>query len=73
MKKLKHLVITLILLSLSTIMNAQDVSKESGVGQFMRSNQRSYVVVAVMLTILAGLILYIVRLDRKIGKLEKED
>ena len=38
----------------------------------MRSNGRIYVVVAVMLTILAGLILYIVRLDKKLKKLEKE-
>ena len=38
----------------------------------MRSNGRIYVVVAVMLTILAGLVLYLVRLDRKIRKLEKE-
>jgi hypothetical protein len=36
-----------------------------------RSNGRIYVVVAVMLTILIGLILYLVRLDRKIRKLEK--
>ena len=39
----------------------------------MRSNGRIYVVVAVMLTILIGLILYIVRLDKKISKLEKEN
>ena len=39
----------------------------------MRSNGRIYVVVAVMLTILIGLVLYIVRLDRKISKLEKEN
>jgi succinate dehydrogenase hydrophobic anchor subunit len=38
----------------------------------MRSNGRIFVVVAVMLTILIGLILYIVRLDRKISKIEKE-
>jgi Ca2+/Na+ antiporter len=73
MRKMKHLVTTLLLLGLSIIMNAQDGTNESGVGQFMRSNQRSYVVVAVMLTILAGLILYIVRLDRKISKLEKDN
>jgi len=72
MRKLKYLFILLLLLSLSTITNAQDGNKESTVGEFMRSDQRSYVVIAVMLTILAGLILYIVRLDRKIGKLEKE-
>ena len=72
MRKLKHLFIILLLLGLSQISNAQDEGKETTVGEFMRSDQRSYVVIAVMLTILAGLILYIVRLDRKISKLEKE-
>jgi hypothetical protein len=37
----------------------------------MRSNGRIYVVVAVVLTILVGLILYLVRVDRKISKLER--
>jgi hypothetical protein len=37
----------------------------------MTSNGKIYVVIAVMLTILAGLVLYLVRLDRKISKLEK--
>lgn len=37
----------------------------------MRSSGKIYVVIAVILTILAGLILYVVRLDRKISKLEK--
>lgn len=39
----------------------------------MRSEGRIYVVVAVMLTILAGLIIYVARVDRKISKLEKEN
>lgn len=47
--------------------------QESGMADLMRSNGRIYVVVAVMLTILAGLVLYLVRLDRKISKLEKEN
>lgn len=72
MKKLKPLFILLLLLVLSTIINAQDGKNESSVGVFMRSNQRSYVVIAVMLTILIGLILYMVRVDRKLSKLEKE-
>lgn len=38
----------------------------------MRSNGRIYVVVAVVLTILVGLILYVIRLDKKISRLEKE-
>jgi hypothetical protein len=39
----------------------------------MRSNGKIYVVIAVILTILGGLILYLVRLDKKISRLEKSD
>lgn len=38
----------------------------------MRSNGKIYVVVAVILTIFAGIVIYLVRLDRKITKLEKQ-
>jgi hypothetical protein len=38
----------------------------------MRSNGKIYVVVAVILTIFAGLILYLIRLDRRITKIEKD-
>jgi uncharacterized transporter YbjL len=37
----------------------------------MRKEGKIYVVIAVILTIFAGLVLYLVRLDRKISKLEK--
>lgn len=37
----------------------------------MRSNGKIYVVVAVMLTIFIGIIIYLIRLDRKITNLEK--
>jgi tRNA(Phe) wybutosine-synthesizing methylase Tyw3 len=38
----------------------------------MRSNGKIYVVVAVLTTILAGIVLYLIRLERKIKRLEKE-
>lgn len=38
----------------------------------MRSNGRIYVVIAVVVTILIGLLLYVFRLDRKISRLEKD-
>lgn len=38
----------------------------------LRSDGKIYVVVAVVLVILVGLILYVVRLDRKISRLEKD-
>ncbi|TMI72307.1 MAG: CcmD family protein [Bacteroidetes bacterium] len=73
MKKMKYLLVSLLLLGGSTILNAQDDSQGKSVGNFMYSNQRSYVVIAVMLTILLGLILFMVRVDRKLTKLEKEN
>jgi len=38
----------------------------------MRSSGKIYVVVAVIVTLFTGLVLYIISLDRKITKLEKE-
>jgi hypothetical protein len=49
---------------------AQD-AQPAEMADVMRSNGKIYVVIAVILTILAGLILYVVRLDRKISRLEK--
>ena len=39
----------------------------------MRSNGKIYVVVAVLATIFAGIFAYLVYLDRKLTKLEKEN
>lgn len=38
----------------------------------MRSNGRIYVLVAVVVTILIGLLLYVFRIDRKLSRLEKD-
>jgi len=70
MMKFKKLFFLLSLLLVSLIGFGQD--KKVEMADLMRSNGRIYVVVAVVLTILTGLILYVVRLDRKISKFEKE-
>jgi len=51
---------------------AQEASNNDSMASLMRSNGKIYVVVAVVLTILLGLFAYLIRLDRKISKLEKE-
>lgn len=51
---------------------AQEAYANESMASLMRSNGKIYVVVAVVLTILFGLIAYLIRLDRKISKLEKE-
>lgn len=48
---------------------AQDARPE--MADLMRSNGKIYVVVAVCLTILLGLFIYVFLLDRKISRLEK--
>lgn len=45
----------------------------AGTEDVMRSNGKIYVVVAVCLTILIGLFLYVFSIDRKLSKLEKEN
>ena len=49
---------------------AQDAKPE--MADMMRGNGKIYVVVAVCLTILIGLLIYVFLLDRKISRLEKE-
>jgi uncharacterized membrane protein YvlD (DUF360 family) len=61
-------ILSLLIFSFFTIViNAQEVE----MADTMKSNGKIYVVIAVMLTILAGIVLYLIRLDRKISKLEK--
>lgn len=56
------------------LIQAQETAGQKSVmADLMRSNGKIYVVIAVMLTILAGLIWYVIRLDRKISKFEKGD
>ena len=71
MKRIKNITLLLLLMLNAFLVSAQ--GKKTEMADLMRSNGRIYVVVAVMLTILVGLVLYLVRLDRKIGKLEKEN
>ena len=54
---------------LTTVSFAQDAKPE--MADMMRSNGKIYVVVAVCLTILIGLFIYVFLLDRKISRLEK--
>jgi predicted Na+-dependent transporter len=66
---MKKMMLMLTLLMTTLISFAQEKVE---MADTMRSNGRIYVVVAVVLTILIGLVLYMIRLDRKIAKLEKE-
>ncbi|HKZ67509.1 MAG TPA: hypothetical protein VJ111_14180 [Chitinophagaceae bacterium] len=72
MQKIKTIFSFFILMLVTIFVQAQEETAKTGFGETMRSSGRIYVVIAVILTILIGLILYLVRLDKKIRKLEKE-
>lgn len=72
MNLIKQISLIIFLLAGSTLLYAQDVKGKSGFDSLMRGNGRIYVVVAVLVCILIGLFVYIIRLDRKLSKLEKE-
>ena len=63
--------LSLLLLCTGMILHAQPGTQKE-ITDLMRSNGRIYVVIAVILVILIGIVLYLVRLDRKISKLEKQ-
>ena len=73
-KKIFHVIITIIFSFACFALRAQDnvANEKPEMAEAMRSNGKIYVVIAVLITILFGIVLYVVNLDRKISKLEKE-
>ncbi len=76
----KFITILLLVLSLSAIAQDGDYAITDSdydntsveMADTMRSNGKIYVVVAVVMTVFAGIIIYAVVLDRKISKIEQE-
>ena len=68
-KLVRSLLLVVCCFGLSAICFAQENKPE--MADVMRSNGKIYVVVAVCLTILIGLFVYVFLLDRKISRLEK--
>lgn len=65
MKKLKYLLFLMMLVS-------QPIFAQSKVEEFFRTNEKFYVVVAVLAIIMAGLLFYVIRLDKKVTNLENQ-
>lgn len=63
------LMLPMMLLSGTTIFAQATAAPDS----FMRSNGKIYVVLAICVTILLGLFLYVASIDRKISKIEKDN
>lgn len=66
---MNKIVLLLLILLTSISVHAQEKVE---MADWMRSNGKIYTVVAVCLTILIGLFLYMISIDKKIRKMEKE-
>lgn len=74
MNKLKRTALLIALCIMQVFVFAQNTNtKTEDPTDFMRSEGKLYVVMAVVVTILLGLFIYLINLDRKIKKLEKKN
>ncbi len=72
MNKLKISLITLFMFILSQAVYAQDIADSNENATILHQNGQIYLVVLVLVTIFAGIIFYLIRLEKKINKLEKK-
>lgn len=68
---IKRLSLFVIFSFLSFVLFAQPVSDSISIDSVMRSNDKIYVVMAVCITILVVLFLYLIRIDIKVSKKER--
>ena len=71
MDSFKRIGYVIALSMLNMLALAQDANIDEEPNDFMLSNGKIYVVVAVIVTIVTGIFLYLLNLDRKIKKLEE--
>lgn len=72
MNNMKRMALLIALSILQFMVFAQDMNqKTEEPTDFMNSSGKIYVVVAVVVTIVLGIFIYLLNLDRKITKLEK--
>ncbi len=71
-KRLQYFFLSICLLLTSLTASAQQDTEKGPVNQFFRSEGKIYVVVGALVIIFIGIVLYLVRLDRRISRLEKE-
>lgn len=69
MIKLRIVIAFIMTVFVSSVVSAQETVVDAGL---MRGNGKIFVVMAVVLTILFGLFAYLISIDKKISRLEKE-
>jgi hypothetical protein len=65
--------LALLLISIGTFaQNASTAPETVEMADVMRSNGKIYIVISVISIIFVGIIIYLISIDRKVGKLEKQ-
>lgn len=70
---IRKLLLTTSLFLIRLLAFSQDSARPVEMADTFRSNGKIYVVIAVILTIFAGIIIYLIRLEKKISRLEKAE
>lgn len=72
MNKLKYILTCFFMLVASLAIFAQEQVNTNSISVEQRTQQSIYIVMAVVITIVIGLFLYLINIDKKVSKLEKE-
>jgi len=73
MDKLKKAIAVMVMALIAVYTTAQETVNTTNVAtDLMKSNGKIYVVMTIVTIIVIGLLLYVMRVDRKISKLEKK-
>lgn len=72
MNNLKKIILFFVFACMQVIVKAQTVVSDENSSDLMRSNGRIFLVMTIVVFIVAGLLVYVYSLDRKISKLEKK-
>jgi len=69
---MKKIVFSLALLLITLFVQAQTNVEPGSPATGLRADGKIFVVIAIVITILVGLFIYVARIDRKISRLEKQ-
>jgi uncharacterized membrane protein YdjX (TVP38/TMEM64 family) len=72
MNQIKRIAFVLLLGFMHLAAFAQDATNNEATNDLMRSNGKIFLVMTIVVVLIAGLLLYLISIDRKISKLEKK-
>jgi CcmD family protein len=72
MNQFKKIIVAVFFAFVSIIVKAQDTVVAAPENDLMRSHGRIYLVMTIVLVLIAGLLLYLISIDKKISKLENK-